>query len=48
MAFPGKVMAESETQKLECKDLFKRIVEKVHGRREVRSRRSFQRVIVRV
>ena len=29
MAFPGKIMADNETQKLECKDIFKRIVEKV-------------------
>ena len=29
MAFPGKVMADSETQKLERKDFFQRIVEKV-------------------
>ena len=31
MAFPGKVMADSETQKLERKDFFQRIVEKVYG-----------------
>ena len=31
MAFPGKVMADSETQKLERKDFFQRIVEKVDG-----------------
>ena len=31
MAFPGKVMADSETQKLERKDFFQRIVEKVCG-----------------
>ena len=29
VAFPGKIMADNETQKLECKDIFKRIVEKV-------------------
>ena len=31
MAFPGKVMADSETQKLERKDFFQRIIEKVNG-----------------
>ena len=31
MTFPGKVMADSETQKLERKDFFQRIVEKVDG-----------------
>ena len=31
MAFPGKVMADSETHKLERKDFFQRIVEKVDG-----------------
>ena len=31
MAFPGKVMADSETQKLERKDFFQWIVEKVDG-----------------
>ena len=31
VAFPGKVMADSETQKLERKDIFSRIVEKVDG-----------------
>ena len=31
MAFPGKIMAASETQKLERKDFFQRIVEKVDG-----------------
>ena len=31
MAFPGKIMAESETQKLERKDFFQRIDEKVYG-----------------
>ena len=35
MAFPGKVMADSETQKLERKDFFQRIVEKVDGGRWV-------------
>ena len=29
VAFPGKIMADSETDKLEGKDFFKRIVEKV-------------------
>jgi len=32
VAFPGKIMADSETQKLELKDFFKRIVEKVYWR----------------
>ena len=32
VAFPGKVMADSEAQKLERKDFFQRIVEKVDGR----------------
>ena len=32
VAFPGKVMADRETQKLERKDFFQRIVEKVDGR----------------
>ena len=31
VVFPGKIMADSETQKLECKDFFKRIVENVDG-----------------
>ena len=31
MAFPGKIMADGETQKLERKDFFQRIVEKVDG-----------------
>ena len=31
VAFPGKIMADSETQKLERKDFFQRIVEKVDG-----------------
>uniref|UniRef100_A0A8C4R4H6 IMP U3 small nucleolar ribonucleoprotein 4 n=1 Tax=Eptatretus burgeri TaxID=7764 RepID=A0A8C4R4H6_EPTBU len=31
VAFPGKVMADCEIQKLELKDFFKRIVEKVDG-----------------
>ena len=29
VAFPGKIMADSETQKIEGKDFFKRIVENV-------------------
>ena len=33
VAFPGKIMADSETQKLEGKDFFQRIVEKVDGGR---------------
>ena len=32
VAFPGNIMADSETQKLERKDFFQRIVEKVDGR----------------
>ena len=32
VAFLGKIMADSETQKLERKDLFQRIVKKVDGR----------------
>ena len=31
MAFPGKVMADSETQMLERTDFFQRVVEKVDG-----------------
>ena len=31
VAFPGKIMADIETQKLESMDFFKRIVEKVYG-----------------
>ena len=31
MAFAGKIMVDSETQKLEGKDFFQRIVEKVGG-----------------
>ena len=31
MAFPGKIMADSETQKLERNYFFQRIVEKVDG-----------------
>ena len=31
LAFPGKIMAHRETQKLERKDFFQRIVEKVDG-----------------
>ena len=45
VAFAGKVMADSETQKLERKDFFQRIVEKVD---EGFSTRSFRRDIVRV
>ena len=40
VAFPGKIMVDSETQNLERKDFFQRIVEKVD--------RSFQRDIMRV
>ena len=32
MAFPGNIMADSKTQKLERKEFFQRIVEKVDGR----------------
>ena len=32
VAFPGKIMEDSETQKLERKDFFQRIVEKVERR----------------
>ena len=32
VAFPGKIMTDSETQKLKRKHFFKRIVEKVDGR----------------
>ena len=45
VAFPGKIMVDSETQKLERKDFFQRIVEKVDGGL---SKRSFRRDIVRV
>ena len=31
VAFPGKIMADSETQMLERKNFFQRIVEKVDG-----------------
>ena len=31
VTFPGKIMADSETQKLERMDFFQRIVEKVDG-----------------
>ena len=31
VAFPGKIIADSDTQKLEGKDYFMRIVEKVDG-----------------
>ena len=47
VAFPGKIMADSETQKLERKDFFQRIVEKVDGW-GYGSRQSFRRDIVRV
>ena len=46
VAFPGKIMADSKTQKLDIKDFFQRIVEKVD--RWVGSRWYFQRDIVRV
>ena len=45
VAFPGKIMADSETHKIERKDFFQRIVEKVDGGF---SKRSFRRDIVRV
>ena len=48
VAFPGKIMADSETQKIERKDFFHRIVEKVDGAVGGGSKRSFQRDIVRV
>ena len=48
VAFPGKIMADSETQKLERKDFLKRIVEKVDWGGEWDSKRSFRRDIVRV
>ena len=31
VAFPGKIMADSETQKLEREDFFQMVVEKVDG-----------------
>ena len=31
VAFAGKIMADSETQKLEGNDFFQRVVEKVNG-----------------
>ena len=31
VAFPGKIMADSETQKLEKQDFFKKVVQKVYG-----------------
>ena len=46
VAFPGKIMADSETQKFERKDFFQRIVEKVDGGGG--SKWSFQRAKVRV
>ena len=46
--FPGKIMADSETQKLEVKDFFKRVVEKVDGWGRGGFRQSFRRDIVRV
>ena len=45
VAFPGKIMADSETQKLERKDFIQRIVEKVDGGF---SKRCFRRDKVRV
>ena len=49
VAFPGKIVADSETQKLERKDFFKRIVEKVDGGGGGEgSKWSFRRDIVRV
>ena len=45
VTFPGKVMADCDTQKVERKDFFQRIVEKVDGGF---SKRSFRRDIVRV
>ena len=46
VAFPGKIMADSETQKLERKDFFQGIVEKVDG--GFFSKWSFLTDIVRV
>ena len=48
VTFPGKVMADSEIQKLERKDFFQRIVEKVDGGGGGLSKPSFRRDIVRV
>ena len=49
VAFPGKIMADSETQTLDRKDFFQRIVEKLDGEGGGGgSKRSFQRDIVRV
>ena len=31
VAFPGKIMTDNETQKLERKDFFQKIIEKVDG-----------------
>ena len=45
VAFPGKIMADHETENLEITDFFQRIVEKVDGGV---SKRSFRRDIVRV
>ena len=45
VAFPEKIMTDSETQKLERKDFFQKIVEKVD---EGFSKRSFRRDKVRV
>ena len=45
VCFPGKIMADSETQKLELKDIFQMIVEKEDAGG---SKRSFRRDIVRV
>ena len=48
VAFPGNIMADSETQKLELKDFFKRIVEKVDWRERGGPRQAFRRDRVRV
>ena len=51
VAFPGKIMSDNETQKLELKDFFKRIVEKVDmggGGGGEGSRQDFRRDRVRV
>ena len=47
VAFPGKIVTDSENQKLEGKDFFRRIVEKVDGGRGGCGR-SFRRDIVRM
>ena len=48
VALPGKIMADSETQKVERKDFFQRIVEKVDGGLGAFSKWSLWRDKVRV